>query len=237
MPDPDIVFPVRPGERNEELRYALRSLRFLPHGRVWIAGHRPSWVKGVEYIKTYQRGNKHVNALNNLLLAAQQDGVAESFVLWNDDMYLLEPIDQVPVKHRGTIADYLAAKRHQGVSSYVRGVRETGRILNHLGFADPLCYELHIPMPMRKRTLMEAFRIGTAAGVPGTRVLQMRTLYGNLAGIGGEYAEDVKVFTKVGSYEQGELPFLSTSDGSWGRHPVTQDLMKLLSEPGPYEVV
>jgi hypothetical protein len=33
---PDVVYVVRPGEKNEELRDSLRSLAHLPHGKGWV---------------------------------------------------------------------------------------------------------------------------------------------------------------------------------------------------------
>ena len=47
----DAVYYVRPGDRNDELRYSLRSLANLPHDRVWIVGHTPPWVTGIESIQ------------------------------------------------------------------------------------------------------------------------------------------------------------------------------------------
>ena len=68
---PDIVYVVRPGERNEELRYSLRSLSNLPHGRVWIAGYMPKWVTGVEHIPSPAKPGSHVHAKANLRAACQ----------------------------------------------------------------------------------------------------------------------------------------------------------------------
>jgi hypothetical protein len=48
---PDVVYVVRPGNRNEELRYSLRSIAaHLPHRRVWLAGFCPSWVRNISFI-------------------------------------------------------------------------------------------------------------------------------------------------------------------------------------------
>lgn len=45
----DILYLCRPGE-NLELRYSLRSLRNVPHGRVWIFGDCPDWVTNVNLV-------------------------------------------------------------------------------------------------------------------------------------------------------------------------------------------
>ncbi|MEU0273202.1 hypothetical protein ABZ129_15340, partial [Streptomyces sp. NPDC006307] len=63
MGAPDIVVPVREGAVNEQLRFALRSwAAHLPHGRVWLVGHRPRWAANVEHIATRQTGTKYQNS-------------------------------------------------------------------------------------------------------------------------------------------------------------------------------
>lgn len=40
----DLVWIVKPGDGNEELRWSLRSaVAHVPHERVWIVGSRPGW--------------------------------------------------------------------------------------------------------------------------------------------------------------------------------------------------
>ena len=49
--DLDVVYCVKELITNEELRYSLRSLRNLPHRKVWIFGGCPKWVNTEEVEK------------------------------------------------------------------------------------------------------------------------------------------------------------------------------------------
>ena len=45
----DFVYIVKEDEKNEDLKYSLRSIaKFYPENKVWIVGYKPSWVKNVE---------------------------------------------------------------------------------------------------------------------------------------------------------------------------------------------
>jgi hypothetical protein len=234
MTVPDIVIPVRRGERNEELRYALRSLSFVPHGKVWIAGHMPSWVQNCGHIPTHQNGSKHQNSTKNLIKACQHDEVAEDFVLWSDDIFLLQKIEQVPVLHMGTLGDFIYRRTSMlGTSAYIRGVLATCEILCELGIEESLCYELHVPVSMTKSGMLEVFYAATAEGMPRTTALQVRSLFCNYFHVGGEPAIDSKVMYITDTWTPGL--YLSSSDKIFGHHPVTKTMMQLFAEPGPYE--
>ena len=61
----DIVYVVGENERNESLKYSLRSLKNIPHDDVYIIGHKPAWVKNVKYVNRIQRvRNKFQNIFN-----------------------------------------------------------------------------------------------------------------------------------------------------------------------------
>lgn len=235
---PDVVIPVRHGDQNEELRYALRSIAaFLPHRHVWIVGHRPSWVTNAYGIHLPQNGTKHQNSLSNLLAACRDEAVSEEFVLWNDDFFLLEPLPAgVPALHRGPARDFLATYAGRRRSQYVMGLEATIEILEKLGHLDPLSYELHVPMPMTKSGVLTAHKMATAGGMPETLALQIRTLSGNLFPCRlPKRAEDVKIFVPGQPWAPGQSPFVSTMDGTWNRHPAGKYVRRLLRELGPYE--
>src|SRR5690606_40329879 len=96
----DVVYLVRPGNRNEELRWSLRTLVNLPHDRVWIVGHLPNWIDRhkVQYLRTEQYELKHTNTLNNLATACDHSDISDRFVLMNDDFFVLQPVDQLDRK-------------------------------------------------------------------------------------------------------------------------------------------
>ena len=102
----DVVYFVRKGDQNEELRYSLRSLVNLPHRKVWIVGHTPAWVTGVESIPGNVFREKWWNVVDNLRLAALHVK-AEQFVVMNDDIFLMRPPSLAPC-YRGPLVEQIA---------------------------------------------------------------------------------------------------------------------------------
>ena len=212
----DVVYYVRPGERNEELRYSLRSLANLPHERVWVIGHKPSWVAGVEYVRGNGGHSPQHNAVHNLLLAC--DAVEdERFLVFNDDFYLMEPVTEVPLWHAGPLSQ--AARSGSLRLALAR--------LLALGFTDPIAWSLHIPLPVQRAKLAAILATLTGRSVP-----EWRSMYGNISGDRGERAADVKVRRRSDPVPSG--PFLSSSDATF---PVLARLLAArFPHPSPYEV-
>jgi hypothetical protein len=105
-----VAYYVRRGDANPELRYSLRSLSNLPHGRVLIVGHKPAWVTGVEHISGNRRHSIEANAVDNLRLACS--GLdADRFVVMNDDFYIMSPLDSVPALHEGHLDERISRAR------------------------------------------------------------------------------------------------------------------------------
>lgn len=207
----DVVYVVGPGDDNEELRYSLRSLANLDHDRVWIAGHCPPWVTGVGQISTVQR-----YSTANLLAAAVHPEVSESFVYMNDDFFVMQPVDEVPMLHRGLVVDVIADYRASGLTrGYVNGMVATGEFLERLGFRAALSYELHLPMVLDKARFAEVVTLPHRHGVQ-IRALHKRTLYGNFCELGGTRTADVKVCDAwPDAWSSPDQPFVSTSAEAW----------------------
>lgn len=207
----DIVIPVRIGDANEQLRYALRSLEAnLPHRRVVIAGNKPSWVQNVLHVPTRQGRSKYRNSTANLEAACQHPQVSDDFIFANDDFFVMHPLEQVLALHRGpavAVEQYYESRSYG--SRYLRGLRATCDLLVQLGYPDPVSYELHVPMPMNKRQFLEVLEVGRH--IP---VLHKRTLYGNLAELGGERLRDPKLIAKD-ARARDDWTFVSTMPASW----------------------
>jgi hypothetical protein len=229
MPLPDIVYVVKPGDDNQELRFSLRTLRNLPHGRVFVAGYCPRWLKGVTPIPVRQAGTKFANSTGNLRAAAEHPEVSEDFLYFNDDFFVMSPVDRMPVLHRGpvsTVEDYYSTR---GKGPYLEGLRGTRGLLLELGFDEPLSYELHVPMLLNKQRLLETLELG--ADLP---VLHKRTLYGNVWAAGGKQIRDCKVLSRGWTFPKA-APFLSTAPLSFASGAVGQHIRARFPEPGPYE--
>lgn len=205
-----LVVPVRAAASNEWLRYALRSWCInLPHAAVWLVGHRPHWVDGVGHIPTNQVGLSPWEATSVAMRAAcEHPEIPDEFVWVDDDMFAVRPVEQVPVLHRGrlrNVADGRARSAARTVDQY--GPQLSGALerLEQLGYADPLCHELHVPLVVRREPMLEALEV--AAGVDAAK----RSIYAAVAGLEGEQVPDVKVSWRAPRGYGPQSVFVSTA--------------------------
>ncbi|MGC4947701.1 hypothetical protein ACLQ2N_16085 [Streptomyces sp. DT224] len=222
---------MRQGAVNEQLRYALRSwAAHLPHRHVWVVGGRPPWLRGVHHIGTSQTGTKYANTTRAVRAACEHPDVSGTFLLANDDMFAMHPVDEMPVLHRGPVRGVEAYYATRGNGSYLQGLRETRDLLVGLGHRDPLSYELHVPLPVTKAGMLHALDIGRHLPV-----LHKRTAYGVLAGIGGTEMRDVKVLHRAPREFGPESAWLSTMPDAFQNGAVGQFIRRAFPQPGPYE--
>src|SRR4029079_15582575 len=95
----DIVYPVRRGDWNLELRYSLRSLVNLPHARVILVGYVPSWANpDIGLIRDQgKEAPWHASAMHLLYAMDQIRDLSDPLYLFNDDFYVMQPTDQIPI--------------------------------------------------------------------------------------------------------------------------------------------
>lgn len=224
----DVVYVVRPGNVNPELRYSLRSLVNVPHGQVYIIGHRPPWVVNVQHVFVPQldpRQHKYDNVTALVKTLAERG--PDRFALMNDDFFCMRPSRWPTPAHRGPLRE-LAESRP---GSYGMMLRATDALLREASIAEPLAYTLHEPLVIEREAYRMAVGYGLRNRAPGD-VLSWRSLYGNLARLGGDRRDDVKV-----PYD-GPAPaadWISTSDCSFKYHRVGEAVRRAMSAPGPYE--
>lgn len=230
----DVVYLVRPGEQNEELRFSIRSLSNLPHDTVWIAGHKPAWVSNVRHLSTVQASSKHHNAFGNLLAALNCDEISTEFVLMNDDFFITSPLPSVPTLHRGPVADVVAEYRRMFPrgSRYTTAMQATMEWLQAQGVAEPLSYELHTPMVIDRAGMLEVIAQAEDDGVDVQR-FHYRTAWGNLARVGGTFTEDCKVYQPASCHTLPK-PFMSTLDSTFTTRPAKL-IRARFPTPGPYD--
>lgn len=225
----DVVYFVRPGDTNEELRYSLRSLVHLPHRKVWIVGHTPAWVQGVESIRGNVFRDKWFNVVDNLRLAALHV-TAHRFVVMNDDIFLMRTPDLGPL-FRGPLVDQIA----KAAGPWRASLEQTYAHLASIGIDEPISYELHRPVVMERAKLLSVTRLalGWKANPP-----QWRTLYGNLYEVGGVQVLDGKL-NRRGYLDRTEawrdMDVLSTEDHVFRSHEAGRHIRSVFSEPSPYE--
>jgi hypothetical protein len=222
-----VVWVVRPGDDNEQLRYSMRSVASnLPHDSVWIAGHKPKWVSDkVHHLPTDQApGDRHGNVRKNITAACH--ALDEWLCMW-DDIFVTRPIPEVPVLHRGTVTELVAEKSAAGeFRSYERDIQAAGQVLERLGYEQPLCYDcLHVPQAIRSPDMLKAIQLAEQH-----QVKMVLTLHGNLVQVGGEKAGNAKADT---GWSRRVL--VSTSARRWLNAPVGAYIRDLFPEPCDYE--
>lgn len=229
----DWLVPVRSGDYNEELRFALRSWvanAGMVEGldRLVIVGSvLPPWLRPDVFLP----GNLHrtgpINVYCNIRDACTSGYLGEQVIVANDDFYAMEPTDPTLIAHRGSLAEHL--RRLQVGTWWERSIRLTRVPLR--GVPDPLSYELHRPLLVDTAAMGEILtRAWTGHGIPP----QWRTVYGNLHGIGGEQASDGKVIRSKGLPSG---PWWSTTDGSWRTHEAAKVIRARFTVPTVWEVV
>jgi hypothetical protein len=227
----DVLYPVRKGDWNDELRYSLRSLQNIKHDRVFLVGYKPSWAVNVITFPREQKESKYLNANKNLIWAADHAELSDPFLLLNDDFYIMQRVrGRMPMLHMGPVEKVIDRYRklhHTGV--YWRGMKDTFQLCRSLGMIHPLSYELHVPMILYKGPLQEAWDKGNHLPV-----CHIRTLYGNVAGVGGTATEDCKVYSAPAKgFEQ--WPFLSSTDNLHANSPIRKLLEERFPDRSPYE--
>lgn len=229
---PDLVYPLKETQVNEELRYSLRSVETHAknYGKIVTIGGTVTGIKPDLAIPLRQLGGTKYDRVNMTFREiCLNPKISDNFVLMNDDFFLMEDVDMSKLKtyYRCSMADYLQIIIDACCpSSYTERLAKAAMALEMLG-CDTKCYELHIPMLFNKHKLLEV--IGAFYGFCGTR-----SLYGNYHKIKAEKTPDCKIFTKGDNFIK-TLPFLSTTDSSFREGKVGEYIRDQFKEKCKYE--
>lgn len=219
----DIVYPLKKvlgGATFNEFRYSLRSLRNLPHENVFVVGGKPAWFKG-QHIRTVQTESKYLNLCHNIEVACSSDEISDPFTIFNDDFFVLEPIDEVPTRWRETPDESLIRYERFRMPGWHKHLTEIVEKIPNVHRS----YELHVPMVVHKAPMLEALSI--------TRGPLWRTAYGAVAGLGGTQLPDVKIMKIDAPVPEG--PFASTEDRIFTVGKAGRELRKRFSIRSGYE--
>lgn len=220
----DVVIPYR-DSGTDELKYALRSLKNIPHRNVFICGDKPDWVSD-EVICLTKHGygvNAQHDAELNLRLALTDVRLSNQFIFMNDDFYILKPITSLPDYQTGTIRELIRRRQSAQFITYCQALEKT---LSFVG-PDALSFELHVPAIMDKINRMHVsdeispwLRLGDT--------LLPRSIYFNRYSERTERREDVKLY--------GFQPTLTLDDFLSTENDTNMDVIReLFPEKSPYE--
>lgn len=234
-----LICPVRPGDSNEELRYAMRSWEtnlILPNMRLLIVGHCPAWVKPDHFIEGNHFDSVALAVFDNVRLGAGEAAAMgeEEVIYMNDDFFCLDPVGAIlPVKRNQTLAQHIAVFPENASSWWPKSLRLTASWLSEQGYPHPDSYEAHRPLLVRPRAmLMATYRwLDGSPGKIADLPPQWRTIYGVLNEVDAYPVQDCKIGTKntgIGS------AWISTSDQSWRRFATS--IMKRFQKPSRWEI-
>ena len=201
--DLDVVYFIKDGTRNEEFRYSLRSIcKNMPFARVWVFGGCPTNIVPDVRIRVEQEGKTKWDRVHAMFkLACENKELSENFILFNDDFFIMKPIDKIETYHRGLLEDHVKVLGKGPYASMLEGIDEELKS-RKLG---TYSYELHIPFIFNKKKLLKLLEDN-----PDLRCT--RTMYGNTYKIGGERRSDVKIFSANPAFDYKDSDMLSTDD-------------------------
>lgn len=230
----DIIIPVNYGDDNEELRYCLRSIENnVPHHNIIIAGFKPRWVQNVIHIPNTSKSRvKYDRVAENILAGANYSELSDWFILFNDDMFVMEPVKEFPAAHRGILHEDSISEK---APLHRKSFEDTRVALNAAGIEKPMNYEMHSPMVISKHGLLAVETIKMELAPPERDILQLRSMYGNLHHIGGEMRHDVKIADNATFNYAPDFPFISTTDESFKHGEVGEVIRSRFTEKSRYE--
>lgn len=244
----DLVFLVRPGDENEDLRYSLRSVAKYapPFDRIWIVGYKPKWVaNNVMYIQTYQPIGKTAwrNARNNLIKACNSQFISENFILMNDDFIATRPIKswtESLLKVKNTIEEQTSIYRKEHlVSGYTNAFPKLSDLLkNEFCIDKPMNYELHIPFIINKYLFTKLINISPEFNLSfiNSYIVLYRSLYGNYFNVPyNEIMDDVKLYN--GDPKEITTEWISFFDNVVGNKKQYPRLNKFLEQTFPNKCI
>jgi hypothetical protein len=236
-----LLCPVRPGDVNEELRYAMRSWEqnlVMPDGlELMTVGYRPAWLKPDHHIEGNRFKSVPLAVFDNIWLASQATGSTDTALYMNDDFFCLDPLDSVlPVKRNQSLAEQIAQFPHNAGLWWPRSLALTASWLASEGYPSPDSYEAHRPLPAQPEHMFSALSrwrdsVGwTETDIPDA-VPQWRTLYGVLNEVHAHPVADCKLGMKTSGVGS---PWISTSDQTWRRYGPS--LVKRFQKPSRWEL-
>lgn len=224
----DIVYILRNGIDTDEIKYSLRSVeKNFPVNRVWFYGGKPKGITPDRFVPVSQEGsNRFQKVTNTIKRICLNNEITDTFYLFNDDFFIMKPVEEVPLIASGTIAERQAniKARHGYASKYSQRLGKTAEGLKHLGLGT-LCYAVHMPMPVNRKKALEVLDLFPADPM-------FRCLYGNYVAEETVIMPDCKVFKNEDPLY--DTIFLSTDDIAFN-DKAGKYIKSIFTEPSRWE--
>lgn len=232
--DLDVVYFVKDGIRNEELRFSIRSVCMnMPYKRIWIFGGCPQNIVPDVRVRVEQEGNTKWDKVRTMYrMAAENKEITDDFILFNDDFFVMKPTDTIEPIYRCTLDEHIPMLENNfgnKPTPYSRLLRSCNEELKRSGKTQ-YSYELHTPFIFNKQKLLKILN-----EYPDQHCT--RTFYGNFWNIGGEKTSDIKVFSDKPKFDFKSTRFLSTDDSVINiNNSVWRYIKKTLNKKSKYEI-
>lgn len=170
-----------------ELELSLESLKNLAewNGKVYVIGDKPNFEGDYTHLDIKYLWGKRSRSKSNDEVCAYLTAAdfLDEFIIFADDMFILRPWS-LSQHNRGTLKEHATSRTHLG--AYTKQLITTSNFLEARG-KPTLSYELHIPMRVKSKQLIEVadmMRFG--------KPMLVRSLLGNWFSIESTYAMDHK---------------------------------------------
>lgn len=201
----DVVYPIGTGSlcKNQELKYSLRSLKYISYDKVFTIGHKVGFIIGTYHHHLADHSKKQINVIRKLLYACDISNLSDDFIFMNDDFFFLQETTIKNYINRLSL-DRLQQKTPN--SNYGKALNNTIEWLkkNNLPL---LNFEIHYPMIFNKQKFKKLFE-----PINLDREYNYRSMYGNYYGLQGIPVKDFKIHEITDFNEQKQREFLSISD-------------------------
>ena len=226
----DVVYILRNDIEGEELRYSLRSLKNLPHDKVWFFGGEPEGLKPDKQVSFEQHG---ISTWEKVCWTIEQvcknPEVSDDFYLFNDDFFVMKPVEELPYFYDGTLLRRIQdiKKKTVGIGSLYCTELEKTRDMLMSDHKKTYNYAVHVPMVINKKKALEVLS-------HYRWVTMFRSVYGNYWSVKGQQLKDVKITDETKPDK--EAVFLSTNDNSFRLRPVGEYIRNTFTEKCEYEI-
>ena len=182
----DIVIPLGTGSkwRNNELRYALRSIdkHLYDVRHVVIVGELPSWCTNIIHIPAKNKpGRKEFSIFSKIMASVNDSQVSNPFVFSNDDIFLLKKISayEIPFWYDNTLQHW-----YNKSSGHYKGA--ISNVINEVRHSD-LYTDIHAPIVYLKERMQHI-----EAKIDWSREYVVKSLYTSVNFFGDYQFEEMQ---------------------------------------------
>lgn len=212
--------------KDNEIRYSLRSVeKFVQHDNVIVVGECPRFLKNVFHIPCEDKPRRSFSIFSKIMKAIDNPGVSEDFIFFNDDHFVLEPVNRWEYWVDGTVKDYSL----KAAGSFKTRARNVLALDPDAFFAD-----VHTPIVFNKQKFRE--RVG---GLDWSKEYLIKSSYCIAETLLAEM-QDCKIYKASLNEEEikeiiKDKPFFSI--GPWAINQGIRNVLEwLYPEPSKYEV-